>query len=112
MIQIEKFVQSMPQMMTNFSIITLGPVEYQHARAGLPKSSALLGARTTDMLGIFEDERRRSGPISANPAGTGRIFPPAALRVLDVARAMPAHARLAGEKIRLRRLRAVILNRP
>ena len=36
------------------------------------------------MLGIFEDERRGNRPISQNPAGTGRIFPPDALRLLEI----------------------------
>ena len=34
---------------------------------------------------IEPDERRRTGPISANPCGTDRIFPPGALHLLDVA---------------------------
>ena len=47
---------------------------------------------------IFEDERRRNGPISANPLRTGWIFPPTALRLLEMGPASPAQTRLAGEK--------------
>ena len=63
------------------------------------------------MLGIFEDDRRRNRPISPNPYGTGWIFPPAALRLLELGPASPAQARLAGRKIHRRRPHAVSANR-
>ncbi len=40
----------------------------------------LLGARRKDMPGIFDDERRGSGPIAPDPYGTGPIFARAASR--------------------------------
>ncbi len=63
--------------------------------------------RTKDMLCIFEDERRRNRPISPNPFGTGRIFPPAALRLADGAPLHLHNRALPGGKIRLRQPRAV-----
>jgi len=42
------------------------------------------------MPGIFEDDRRRNGPISTNPYRTGRISPPTLLRLLD---GTPPHLR-------------------
>jgi hypothetical protein len=72
--------------------------------------SLVQGVRTKDMQGIFEDERRRSRPISTHPCGTGRIFPPAALRLLDGA---PHHLRnraWLGGKIHSRRQCAVNVN--
>jgi len=35
----------------------------------------LVGTRRKDMPGIFDDERRGSGPMAPDPAGTGRLFP-------------------------------------
>jgi len=64
------------------------------------------------MLSIFKDKRRRNGLISTNPYRTGHIFPPAALHSLDGA---PLHLReraLLGEKICLRRIRAVTDDTP
>ena len=75
------------------------------------------------MLGIFKDERHRTRPIAPNPLwsidvsqthvdGTGRICPPVALRLLGGA-PLHLHSRaLPGGQIRLRRSRAVMLNRP
>ena len=91
----------------------LGRVVSSHTKAGLAKSSPVSGARRKDMQRIFEDERRRNKPISANPYRTGHIFPPAALHSLDGAPALASRERaFLGEKICLRWIRAVDVNRP
>jgi len=64
------------------------------------------------MLGIFDDDRRLTGPISPNAVGAGSILPPAASRMAWGTATPQRHPLLAGDKIVSRRDHNVSAHRP
>jgi hypothetical protein len=72
----------------------------------------VLGVRTKDMPGIFEDEGRETGPIAPYPLGAGRIW--TGIVVADALwRAAPRRPPLlAPGQSRSRQDRNPVVNRP
>ena len=64
------------------------------------------------MLGIFDDERRGSGPMAPDPAGTGRFFARAASRAAHGDPTPPRRPLLTLAKNRSRQTHHLFPNRP
>ena len=64
------------------------------------------------MLGIFDDERRGSGPMAQDPLGTGRFFARAASRAAHGGGAPPRGPLLTLAKNRSRQTHHLFLDRP
>ena len=87
-------------------------MDTQHIDLAGVENPPVLGARTKDMLGIFEDERRGNGGFSPSPSGVRPKSPRTVSRMLESSPYFLALLSLSATILVSNQIDAVKVNRP